>query len=256
MKRFEMLSFVLLALLGLGCTAELQSGVYGCAEGECPAGYTCGPDALCYSPEADVPLDLYEACDVDSDCASGSCVRAFDSTATLGQCSSLPDCSSSAACPMAATRAGVCAPGIGCLGACSGAADCDSLQDCLMVPMTVGETACLELASPDYAGKTACVMPMDCPRGALCVKASMSAIGGVCQWACALGLSCAQGANCVRHDDMIADGAPNTPRFACMAPCDSAAAGSCGMPSPVVCQAYPPPGPEHCAPSEWSALFP
>lgn len=246
---------LLLGLLSLGCTAELESGVYGCSEGACPSGWTCGPDDLCYAPDAEVPLDLYEGCDVDADCVSGSCVRAFDPTATLGQCSTLPTCTSSSECPAVDGRAGACAPEVGCLGACAGAADCETNQDCLMVPRTISETACIELVDPDYSGKADCMTPTDCPTGAICVKASLMDMVGVCQWACAPGLDCAQGANCVRHDDMVS-GVGMNPNFACMAPCDGTA-GSCGMPpTSLVCYAYPPAGPQHCVPDAWTSLIP
>ena len=237
------LALVAAAVLGAGCAADLPDGVYACTDGAgCPDGWRCFPDDRCYSPSF-AGLPLYAMCDLDTDCMSGECVRAFDEDAEFGQCSE--SCSSSEDCP----SDGVCADGMGCLASCSATSACTNteLQSCVVVPMTPGETACVEFTSEDYSGRRTCTGSGsgDCPSGAMCLRAMALDNVGICVWPCSPGGGCPPGGTC---EEIPTNIAPTMPRHACLATCDNMP-NACGSPM-LTCAPFPSAS-RHCAPTGW-----
>lgn len=235
-----------MATLLLGCTADLPEGTFDCTTGGCPSGWRCFPDNRCYSPSF-AGLALYAPCDVDEDCASGTCVRAYDATATLGQCSE--SCTTTADCPTVEGAddevEGACAPNVGCLAACTTSDDCSDPDDqsCVVAPMTIGETVCVEFVSQDFSGRRPCTNPGECEAGMQCLRAPTLDNVGVCVWPCSPGGPCPPGATCEAIPSNIA----TTPQqHACLATCNSTP-GSCG---PLMCAAFPG-ATQHCAPPGW-----
>lgn len=233
------------AALVTGCSADLPEGRYDCSnEGGCPDGWRCLPDNRCYSPDF-AGLPLYAQCDVDGDCMSGECVRAFDDEAALGQCSE--SCTTSEDCP----SDGVCAEDVGCLAGCDTSSECANpdQQSCVVVPRTEGETACIEFTTDDYAGRRACtgMGAGDCPSGAMCLRVTALDPVGICVWPCSPEGECPPGGQCEEIPTTIVPAGMN-PRHACLAPCDNTP-DSCG--SPMLSCAPFPDSMRHCAPPGW-----
>ena len=231
----------------LGCAAELDEGIFGCADGGgCPDGWRCLADDRCYSPSF-AGFDLLARCDVDEDCASGLCVRAYDETASTGRCSEA--CPSPANCSAVAGETMVCAPNVGCLEGCDSAADCSdpSKQKCVVAPMTPGTHACVEFASTDFSGRRHCTSPADCEFGLLCMRATAEDNVGICVWPCSPGGPCPLDATCEAMPSFITSVTMN-PQHACISPCDNLP-NSCGN-AMLSCAPFPNTM-RHCAPTGW-----
>jgi hypothetical protein len=238
--RLARLTLGIAASLAVGCSADLPEGRYSCSDsGGCPDDWRCFPDNRCYSPDF-AGLPLYALCDEDDECETGECVRAFDDDASLGQCSE--SCTMSADCP----DGGVCAQGVGCLAGCNAPNDCanPNVQSCVVVPMTPGETACVEFVSGDFSGDRTCMGSGNCPSGAMCLLASSLDNLGICVWPCSPGGGCPPGGTC---EEIPTDIAPTNPRHACLATCDNVP-NAC--PQMLECAPFPTAS-RHCTPMGW-----
>ncbi len=251
MVRLSAIALVAMFTLLSGCSADLPDGVFQCMNDEgCPDGWRCFPNSRCYSPSV-VGLPLYALCDVDEDCLSGACVRAYDETADLGQCTE--PCVSDTECPIVTgpdgVVPGVCAPGVGCLAGCTTRDDCfdPEAQSCVVAARTMGRHVCAEFASPMFTGRTPCTSPGNCPDGALCLIAPALDTLGVCVWPCSPGGPCPPGASCEELPANISSVTPN-PMHACVSTCD-AVPNPCGN-NALSCEPFGS-GARHCVPNGW-----
>jgi hypothetical protein len=243
----SLLGVALPALLG-GCAADLPDGVFDCSDGRgCPDGWRCLSDDRCYSPSF-AGLDIYSPCLLDTDCASSLCLHPFE-TSEVGQCSVA--CSESSACPFRPGAsapdglAGVCDVETGCIAACVDNDDCTGDQRCVVVPMTQGETACIDFPDASFDGAQPCAGPSACPRGLFCVLAPDLSAQGVCSWPCSPDGVCPTGGACETLPTSISSFGMN-PRHACLATCNQTP-GSCGT---LTCAAFP--GTDRrCVPAGW-----
>lgn len=239
------MTLVVLALAA--CSPDLPEGEFVCSNGgSCPDGWRCLLDDRCYSPDF-AGLDVYAPCSVDTDCASRLCLRPFEAS-TVGQCSS--SCESSESCPerpdatVDGLLGGVCAMNMGCIAACTDSDDCGPDQRCVVVPMTAGETACVNFDDTSFSGRQSCRGPNDCAEGLFCLRDVTRDVEGVCSWPCSPGGTCPTGATC----EPLGLGG-SLPMHACLATCNNTP-GSCGSPQ-LVCAAFPMTVP-HCVPPGWA----
>ena len=206
-----------------GCEPELREGVYGCMTGQCPDGWYCHTDQLCYreaqqdgsmtnklfDPEA-----LGEPCDDGGACKPGICAFGPDPTSTHGYCSAA--CDADEDCPMFGNLQGACVGGE-CLMPCSEASDCASPLRCheAALGMMSGARACFEVPDLKLHGGTGCEGSPEggtCPQPGYCV-ASPPSVGnndGVCSLRCSSGTECPGDGICVNVAGMINH---------CMLPC-------------------------------------
>jgi hypothetical protein len=231
------------------CSADLPDGVFQCTNDDgCPVGWRCFSNSRCYSPSV-TGLPVYGLCDVDEDCLSGSCVRAYDEEAPLGQCSE--SCVVDTDCPTVTIPegdvSGVCARDVGCLAACTTRDDCfdPEAQSCVVAPMTAGRHVCVEFVSTEFTGRTPCTVPGNCPAGALCLRAPALDTLGVCVWPCSPGGPCPPGASCEELPDNVAAG---NPMHVCLATCVDVP-NSCET-SMLSCEPFGS-GTRHCVPNGW-----
>lgn len=230
-----------------GCAADLDDGVFDCSDGGgCADGWRCFSDNRCYSPSF-AGFELLAPCDVNEDCASGVCTRAYDETASTGRCSET--CTSTASCTAVENEDVVCAPNVGCLEGCDSAADCSDpdTQDCVVAPMTPGTKVCVEFVSTDFTGRRPCAGASDCESGLLCMRATAESNTGICVWPCSPGGPCPLDSTCEAMPTFITDLEMN-PAHACVSPCDNVP-NSCG--SPMLSCAPFPGAMRHCAPTGW-----
>jgi len=239
------------ALLGLllalgGCHAQLEDGVYDCSTGACPDGWTCRSDDRCYSAGAP-GFALYASCEVDEECDSGACVRPFDATAVLGQCSET--CSGSSSCPTVDGTAGVCADGA-CVRACSTSADCLADMSCLVVPMTPGEHGCMEIVDPAFEASRGCMGQGDCPFPLECVLRDELDTVGICAWPCSPGGECPLEDTCEQLPEAMGTSTTYPARPICLSSCGAMVPGACTM--GLSCEPFPGSDAE-CVPPGWAA---
>ncbi|MDH5493725.1 MAG: hypothetical protein OEY14_17360 [Myxococcales bacterium] len=203
--------FVLgLLLAGPGCAPTLEEGAYGCSSGECPEGWTCRYDGLCYASGS----DAHELCSADSQCASGICNLGPDAMATVGSCGDRctrdEDCLASAA----GSRS-VCAFGE-CLRSCTSLDPCTEPLSCHLDEIagpSLPASVCFELADTSLDGSVGCD-PMDgaCAAPARCLAPpELGTTRGICALACRDSSECLGDGQCFEI---------RLGRTACLSPCE------------------------------------
>ncbi len=258
-----LITLMAVASFGLmsACEADLPAGTFACASSdECPNGWECRGDDLCYPPSAP-RASLYDPCGSDLDCASGSCYFGDAGDDTTGRCTT--GCGSDS-CPEGADGAeGVCTIEDICLLRCESTSECAESERCLLAPVMITggmgmmmpnpERACMAFSATVFDPPGTCTDSRQCPLGALCLRAETLDATGLCAWPCNPDSDCPESTTCVELPASLrgelAGGMPV--RFACLNPCRASDGGGpdeCG--GMLSCRAYPD-EPEHCVPTGW-----
>lgn len=241
-----MMRWLGLLLLVCACTPDLAAnGVYGCADGQCPSGYTCRSDARCYGPE-EPGFAFYSECLLDAECESGTCATL--SGGTYGQCSVA--CTTNTNCPAADTLPGLCyvmGPNGSCVAPCDSDADCPAHHECLVIPMTSqhacqsGPEAWSQAAACNGSGQGNCL------PGFACILDPSKSSTGLCSFPCGRAAD-----GCPGAQECMMTSLPVSPAWACLTPCQQTSdCNPVNGSQTLECRAFPGAA-LHCVPVGWA----